>query len=147
MGPYSLDLRKRIVDAYRNREGSVRELAERFAVSPTTVQNYLNLARTTGDVAPRPHGGGMPPKVDEASEPDVCALLEEKSEWTLAELAEQLEQRHHVRVSVATMSRTLRRMGITRKKGRFVPSSKTARTFDRPVRVFRVGRGASMRTS
>ena len=60
MGPYSLDLRKRIVDAYRNCEGSVRELAERFAVSPTTVQNYLNLARTTSDLSPCPHGGGMP---------------------------------------------------------------------------------------
>lgn len=145
MGPYSLDLRKRIVDAYRNCEGSIRELAERFAVSPTTVQDYLNRVRASGDVAPSPHGGGMPRKVDEASEQEVCALLEEKSHWTLAELAEQMEQRRDVHASVATMSRTLRRMGITRKKGRFVPASKTARTFNRPVRVFKVGRGQPTR--
>jgi transposase len=140
MGPYSIDLRHRIVDAYRNREGSVRELAERFAVSPNTVQNYLTLARAEGDLAPRPHGGGMPRKIDEAGERDVCALLEEKSHATLAELVEQMERRHHVHVSVATMARTLERMEITRKKGRWVPASRAARTFNRPARVFKVGR-------
>ena len=41
--PYRLDLRRRIVRAYNRKEGSVRTLARRFAVSPTTVQTYLNL--------------------------------------------------------------------------------------------------------
>jgi len=41
MEPYGLDLRTRIVEAHENGEGSVRELAERFAVAPNTVQNYL----------------------------------------------------------------------------------------------------------
>jgi transposase len=135
------------VDAYRNREGSVRELAERFAVTPNTVQNYLNRARATGDVAPLPHGGGMPRKIDDAGEQELCALLEERSEWTLAELAEQMQERHQVDVSVATMWRTLERMEITRKKGRWVPASRTARTFDRPARVFRIGRVKSKRAA
>ena len=116
MGPYSLDLRWRIVAAYQNGEGSIRELGERFSVAPNTVQNYLRQLRTSGEVTPCPHGGGMPRKIDEPSEHDVCALLEEKSQWTLAELAEQMEQRRHLRVSVATMSRMLRRMGSTRKR-------------------------------
>jgi transposase len=147
MGPYSIDLRQRIVEAYRNREGSVRELAERFAVSPNTVQNYLTLARAEGALAPRPHGGGMPRKIDEAGERELCALLEEKSHATLAELVEQMERRRHVHVSVATMARTLERMEITRKKGRWAPASKTARTFNRPARVFRVGRVRSTRAA
>ena len=147
MGPYSVDLRQRIVDAYRNREGSVRELAERFAVAPNTVQNYLTLARAEGNLVPRPHGGGMPRKIDEAGERALCALLEEKSHATLAELIERMEKRRHVHVSVATMARTLERMEITRKKGRWVPASKTARTFDRPARVFKVGRAPSTRAA
>jgi transposase len=147
MGPYSLDLRKRIVDAYRNCEGSIRELAERFAVSPTTVQDYLKRVRATGDVAPSPHGGGMPRKVDEAGEQELVALLEEKSHQTLAELVERIEHRRHVHVSVATMSRTLGRMEITRKKGRWVPASKTARTFNRPARVFKIGRRPQTRAA
>ncbi|MDC0681450.1 hypothetical protein [Sorangium atrum] len=50
MGPYSIDLRQRIIDAYQNREGSIRELAERFEVAPNTVQNYLTQLRATGDL-------------------------------------------------------------------------------------------------
>ncbi len=147
MGPYSLDLRHRIVHAHRNREGSVRDLAERFDVAPNTVQNYLTRARVTGDLAPSQHGGGMPRKIDEAGEREVCALLEEKSHSTLAELVEQMQRRRHVRVSRATMARTLERMKITRKKGRWVPASKTARTFNRPARVFKAGRVAPKRAA
>ncbi len=147
MGPYSIDLRQRIVGAYRNREGSIRELAERFAVAPNTVQNYLIRARETGGLAPSPHGGGMPRKIDEAGENALVALLEEKSHQTLGELVERMEHRRHVHVSVSTMSRTLHRMEITRKKGRWAPASKTARTFNRPARVFKIGRGPQTRAA
>jgi transposase len=147
MGPYSMDLRLRIVNAYQNREGSIRELAERFGVAPNTVQNYLTQMRATGDLAPFPHGGGAPRKIDEAGEQDVCALLEEKSHSTLAELVEGMERRGHQHVSLATMSRTLERMEITRKKGRWRPASRTARMFNRPARVFKVGRRQPMRAA
>ena len=55
---YTIELRRRIVRAYAQGQGSVRELAKRFAVAPNTVQNYRNLLRDTGSLAPRPHGGG-----------------------------------------------------------------------------------------
>jgi transposase len=128
MGPYSLDLRQRIVDAYDHREGSIRELAERFAVSPNTVQNYLIRVRATGSLAPCPHGGGVLPKLDKTTEPQIRALEEEKNDRTLTELAKQVERRCHVRVSRWTMGRTLRRMGITRKKSRSERASRTGRT-------------------
>jgi transposase len=62
--PYPIELRHRIVDAYTHKEGSVRALAKRFAVAPETVRNYLNLVRRTGSVAPRPHGGGVKPRIE-----------------------------------------------------------------------------------
>ena len=89
----------------------------------------------------------MPRKLDETDERALITLLEEKNDQTLAELVEQMEQRHHVHVSVSTMSRTLHRMGITRKKGRWVPASKTARTFNRPARVFKIGRRPQIRAA
>jgi transposase len=147
MGPYSIDLRQRIVDAYRNREGSIRELAERFGVAPNTVQNYLTQVRATGDLAPWPHGGGMPRKIDEAGEQELVAALEEKSHQTLAELVDRMKHRRHVHVSLSTMSRTLERMEITRKKGRWVPANKTARTFNRPARTFKAGRRQQIRAA
>jgi len=116
MEPYGLDLRARIVEAHKNREGSVRELAERFAVAPNTVQNYLTLYRTTGSVAPRPHGGGVPPKIDERSLEQVGMLVEKMSDATVNELADEFSRRHHIAVGRSTMDRALGRLNVTRKK-------------------------------
>lgn len=38
---YSTDLRQRVIDAYTNREGSQRQLAERFKVSESSVKRLL----------------------------------------------------------------------------------------------------------
>lgn len=125
MGPYSIDLRQRIVDAYRNGEGSMREIAERFAVVLSTVQNYLSLERATGSVAPRPHGGGRTSKIDGARSQELRAMVDEKNDRTLDELVEQLEQRTRTRVSRPTMCRALKRLGLTRKKRRYVQANRT----------------------
>jgi transposase len=116
MKPYHTDLRKRIVDAYEEAEGSVRELAVRFKVRPGTVQDYLNLKRETGSVEPRPHGGGPAPKLDDAGERELRAVVEEKNDRTLGEIADELERRCQVRIGPTTVWRILERLGITRKK-------------------------------
>jgi transposase len=136
MSSYSLDLRQRIVDAYRKGDGSVRELAQRFVVAPNTVENYLRLERETGSVAPRPHRGGPAPKLDEAGVQQVRTLLEEKNDQTLAELTEQLADRHQVRVSPSTVWRAVQGLGITRKKRRSAPASKTGLTCNSSGRAF-----------
>jgi transposase len=123
MKPYSEDLRRRIVGAYEAAEGSVRELAKRFVVDPTTVQNYLNLKRETGSVAPRPHAGGPEPKLDDAGVRLVGTVVEEKNDRTHAEIAKELESRIQVKVGRATVWRALERLGLTRKKRRCARAS------------------------
>jgi transposase len=117
MRPYALELRARIVQAYDNQEGSVRELAERFAVVPNTVQNYLNLRRKTGSLEPRRSGGGGgEPLINEQGLEDVRRLANERPDATETELAVAFEARRHITVSRATMGRARRRLGFTRKK-------------------------------
>ena len=58
MRPYSNDLRLRVVQAYENQEGSMRQLAARFRLSLSCGRDLLTRYRTTGSVAPKPHGGG-----------------------------------------------------------------------------------------
>ncbi len=41
MKAYSLDLRQRIINAHKNRENSVRQLASRFQVSANFVQKLI----------------------------------------------------------------------------------------------------------
>jgi transposase len=116
MRPCGLDLRERIVKAYENGEGSVRDLAEQFEVAPKTVQSYLTLYRTTGSVAPRPRANGPRPKIDGKALDDLRSLVATSSDATLDDLADQLARRDHIVASRHTVGRALRRLNITRKK-------------------------------
>lgn len=146
MAPYSIDLRQRIVDAHRKGEGSVRELAQRFVVAPKSVQNYLNLERDKGSVAPRPHGGGPAPKLDDKGVQHVRSLLEEKNDQTLDELTQQMVARHQMQVSRSTMWRAVARAGMTRKKRRYVPASRIDPTCSASARTSSSGRSKRTRT-
>ena len=61
MNPYSFDVREKILAAYFNKEGTIRQLAPRFTVSARFVGELIVRFRRTGSYAPKPHGGGNPP--------------------------------------------------------------------------------------
>jgi transposase len=112
MKPLSNDLRERIVAAVDRREGSRREIARRFAVDGSCITRLLQLRRTTGSIAPRPHGGGKPPTLDRDGLERLRRLVEERPDATL----QQLRQGLGVGGSIMIISRALKRLGITRKK-------------------------------
>jgi transposase len=112
MKPLSNDLRERIVAAVDRREGSRREIARRFAVDGSCITRLLRLRRTTGSIAPRPHGGGKPPTLDRDGLERLRRLVEERPDATL----QQLRQGLGVGGSIMIISRALKRLGITRKK-------------------------------
>ncbi len=147
MKGYHTDLRKRIVDAYKKAEGSVRELAVRFKVAPRTVQNYLNLERETGGVEPRPHGGGTTPKLDDAGMRELRAVVAEKNDRTLAEIVGELDRRGHARVGISTVWRALDRLGITRKKRRCARRNRSGPRSRRSVRPSSSGSSRSSRSA
>jgi transposase len=105
MRPYSRDLRLRVVHAYENREGSMRQLAVRFRVSLSWIRDLLMRYRATGDVAPKPHGGGHPAKLDAAGRDTLTTLVHATPDATLQALCTQLATTQQVTVSQATMSR------------------------------------------
>ncbi len=116
MKAYSIDLGQKIVDAYNEREGSQRQLARRFRVSLTFIENLLKRYRTDETVEPRRHGGGQVAKLNREQEAVVGTLVEENNDAILVELCEQLEQRIGVRISRATMGRYVQKLKLTRKK-------------------------------
>lgn len=59
----STDLRTRVVEAYKNQEGSYQKVAEHFRVSWNSVRRWVALERTTQSVLPKPHVGGIPLKI------------------------------------------------------------------------------------
>jgi transposase len=116
MRPYSRDLRLRVVQAYENREGSMRQLATRFRLSLSCVRDLLLRYRATGDVAPQPHGGGYPAKLDVTGLETLKTLVHATPDATLQELRTRLATTQQVMVSPATISRALTKLGLPRKK-------------------------------
>ena len=116
MKAYSVDLRQKVIDAYNQREGSQRQLAKRFRVSLSFVENLLKRYRSDGTVEPRAHGGGQLAKLSPEQEAVLATLVEENNDAILVELCDQLEQRVSVRLSRATMGRYVQKLKLTRKK-------------------------------
>ena len=115
MKAYSLDLRQRIINAHKNKENSLRQLASRFKVSLNFVQKLIRRYHNEGTLEPKPHGGGSVAKL--ANHLSVVQqLVEEDNDATLAELCERIEQRTGVKVSQSTLFRVLQKLELTRKK-------------------------------
>jgi len=116
MQPYSLDLRQRIVTAYENDEGSIREMADRFSVSARTVSRYLLLRRTTGGLHPRPRRYGPRRLLTVRNLRVLRTMLREKNDQADAEIARAFTEKTRVKVSARTINRTWQRERISRKK-------------------------------
>lgn len=114
--PLSVDLRQRIMAVYQAKEGSQRQLAERFQVSLSFVRDLTRRYRETGKVEPKPHGGGAVAKLGTAQLPVVQALVKAQPDALLEELCERFATKTGIDVSVSTMQRAVRRLELSVKK-------------------------------
>jgi transposase len=114
--PYSLDLRKRIVQAVEDGVGTISEIASLFRVHESFVFKLLRQKRQRGDLAPLPHGGGAQAKLNEAHLMILTELVAESPDAELAQVREQMKKKTKVEVSISTISRALKALGLPRKK-------------------------------
>src|SRR3954465_14266889 len=112
MQPLSNDLRKRILEAVDNREGSRRQLAVRFKVNTSTITKLLQLRRQTGSYEPRPHAGGVAPALDGDALERLRKLVEETPHATL----EALRLKMGASGSRMIICRALQKLGLPLKK-------------------------------
>jgi transposase len=113
----STDLRERAVKAYENGEGTLVELGARFGVGEASVKRWVWRWRKDGTLEPRPRPGA-PRIVDAEGHEALREIVTAHPDYTRDELADELQQRIGISVSVATMGRMLKRIGWTRKKRR-----------------------------
>jgi transposase len=117
MAAYSLDLRKRIVDAVEQRgTRTISETAELFRVHESFIYKLLRQKRERGEIAPLPHGGGAPAKLNEDHLMILTDLVAQSPDAELEELREQMKKKTKVEVSISTISRALKALGLPRKK-------------------------------
>ena len=116
MRAYSLDLRQKVVAAVERGDSTIEEVAAAFGVGPTFVKKMLRQHRESGDLRPRPHGGGHTRRLADKHLKLLRTEVARNPDKTIPALRDHLEARAGVSVSTPTISRALSRLGLSRKK-------------------------------
>ncbi len=85
---YSGDLRRRVIKACVAKEGSQRQLAERFKVSLSFVRNLLRHYRQSGQIEAKQRGGYQKPTIPDEHLSTIKSWVEEKNDLLLSELCD-----------------------------------------------------------
>ena len=126
-GPYSQDLRDRVIDAVVRGGMSRRGAAARFGISESVAIKWVERFERTGLRASGKMGGHKRLKLKPHREfLETCHA--EKPDVTLQALCDRLLGVRGVKADTSLMSRFLRRIGLTPKKRRSSPASRTVRT-------------------
>ena len=125
--PLSVDLRLRVVEAYKEEGLSYGEAAARFGVGYATVNRWLRLHRETQQLAPKPPPGRAR-RISLEGDEIVRRLVGEQPDATLKELADRYGAIEGRRLPVALMQRAVARLGLTLKKRFFTRASVNAKT-------------------
>lgn len=128
---YSEDLRSRVLAAV-DRGGRVYELAPLFGVSVSYIYKALARRRLHGIETALPKTGRPGRKLDSHLDA-LAAYVSAHPDATLAELTEWSARERNVTVCVATMWAVLEALGLSHKKRRATPASRSAPTL--PLRV------------
>lgn len=123
----SADLRNRVIDAVMKQGMSRRAAAQRFGVSESAAIKWVQRVERTGSREAKPVGGRRP-EVLKPYHDFLLATLVRQPDATLEALSRLLLSEHGVKADTSMLSRYFRRHGITFKKRRWLPASKTART-------------------
>src|SRR3954471_23912364 len=123
MNAYSEDLRKKIIQALRRGMGK-SQAARTFGVSLSSVKRYAKMADEGRPLAPKKRPGSRP-KTGQDARRLLEDDLKQRPAATLSERRQFLERVCRVRVSESTVSRLLKRMGFTRKKGLWARANAT----------------------
>lgn len=124
--PLSVDLRERVVNAYNNKEGSTRDLADRFGISSGTVSNWVRQSQERGTLEP----SSPPGRPSFWQQEQKQALLEQRKkspDATLEQLADELAPKLGKSFDPSVLSRMLAKLGQTRKKKTSTPANETRR--------------------
>jgi transposase len=119
MRPHPIELRTRVVEALQA-GGSIRTVAQRFAVSPFFVKAMKKLQREQGRLDPRSGRAGRKRRLA-GREQEICELVAAQPDLTLAQIRDALQ----AEVCITTVHNELNRLKLSFKKSPCGPPSRT----------------------
>ena len=115
---HPLDLRLRAVKASYQKGMTILKAATLFGLSLAALTRWRKIYRETGSVVGKPAPKGFPPRMGPAELALASQKIQENNDLTLQELSQELSQQLGFPVSLNMVSRTVKRLGLTRKKKR-----------------------------
>jgi transposase len=122
MKAYSMDLRERVLKDCDGGMGT-KAVAQKYSVSPSWVRRLKQRRRQTKQVAPAEQRHGPKPGWEPHAD-KIRLAVREAPDLTLREYI----QRYALPVSKSALSRGLAALGLSHKKSRSGPASRTDRT-------------------
>jgi transposase len=122
---YSDDLRRKFLQAYEKKKGTLEQLAERFEVSVGWAKKISARRTRTGQIERPPWRRGPVSRVTVAVQDWMREQIRRQPDLTLMELQQQLEQTQGLGLSIGRLWLALRQMGLRLKKSHSTPKNKT----------------------
>jgi len=123
---YSMDLRRRVVEAVEDEGLSCNQAAARYAIAISTAIDWVNRYRRTGSLAPGQVGGRRPKKLVGAHREWLQQRCR-RGGFTLHGLVRELAERG-LRVDYRVVWAFVHEQGLSFKKRRWSPANATVRT-------------------
>ena len=117
------DLRRKLLFAYDQGEGTLEELASRFLVSVGWAKKISAARNRTGQAERVPHKPGRKPNAGVEAQQQVRAWFVQQPDLTLAEVQQKLLREEGVSLSLPQVWKLLRKLGLRLKKSRSTPLS------------------------
>jgi transposase len=124
---YADDLRRKFLQAYEKKKGTLEQLAERFEVSVGWAKKISARRTRTGQIERPPWRHGPVSRVTVAVEDWMREQIRRQPDLTLRELQQQLQQTQGLGLSIGRLWLALRQMGLRLKKSHSTPKNKTRR--------------------
>ncbi len=121
---FSIDLRRRIIDAIEKEHLTKTEVMRAYKISRTGLNFLLEHYYLTGSLEPKPHGGGRPSKFQDEDIEKIKQYLNEHLDATLEEILEFSGKD----ASITSVHRTLKKMGYRLKKSHYSPMNRNEKT-------------------
>lgn len=113
---YSIDFRKKILDAYNNREGTNQDIANRFKISISTVKRIGKRFKETGKVETYLNRSGRKMKISENIINKLLLKIKDDPNLTLKEMQKILANKLGVNVTIPTIYMSIKNKDVRYKK-------------------------------
>ena len=117
------DLRRKLLFAYDQGEGTLQELASRFVVSVGWAKKISAARNRTGQAERLAHKPGRKPHAGIEAQQQVRTWFVQQPDLTLAEVQRKLLGEAGVSLSLPQVWKLLRKLGLRLKKSRSTPPS------------------------